>query len=149
MIKEFCLAWEKNKPHLEEYFRTHEQNQYQIYQDLVKLLFDMVINPEIPDNTPWTYGDKFDTGSIRVINDGNWQGTLIFILHRNRYNPSIDQYVYTSVEYGSCCGCDTLLCINCEGTCDDLPTDTQVKDYMTLCLHLLQNCVMMKEGEQE
>lgn len=53
MIKEFCLAWEKNKEKLEEYFRNTPQNEYSDYEDFVKLLFDIVINPEI--------NRKFDT----------------------------------------------------------------------------------------
>ena len=39
MIKEFCLAWEKNKDKLEEYFRTTKQDEYDEYKTLVGLLF--------------------------------------------------------------------------------------------------------------
>lgn len=39
MIKEFCLAWEKNKDKLEEYFRKARQEEYGNYEDLVKCLF--------------------------------------------------------------------------------------------------------------
>lgn len=28
MVKEFCKAWEANKGNLEEYFRTHTQDNY-------------------------------------------------------------------------------------------------------------------------
>ena len=31
MVKEFCLAWEKNKGKLEEYFRTTKQGEYDGY----------------------------------------------------------------------------------------------------------------------
>lgn len=46
MIKEFCLAWEKNKDRLEEYFKNTRQDKYDGYRSLVGLLFDIVINPE-------------------------------------------------------------------------------------------------------
>lgn len=46
MIKEFCLAWEKNKDKLEEYFKNTRQDKYDEYRSLVGLLFDIVINPE-------------------------------------------------------------------------------------------------------
>lgn len=148
MVKEFCLAWEKNKSQLEEYFRTHKQEEYDSYTKLVKLLFDITINPEINIDTIWSSNARYATDKILVIDDGEWQGSLIFILHQNYYHPSVKNYVYTSVDYGSCSGCDTLLGINSYLT-DCLPTEKQIQDYMILCLHLLQNCVMMKEGEQE
>lgn len=47
MIKEFCLAWEKNKDKFEEYFKNTKQDEYSEYMDLVGLLFDIVINPEL------------------------------------------------------------------------------------------------------
>lgn len=143
MIKEFVEYWEKNKEKLEEYLRTHKQEEYSEYVDLVKLLFEHVINPEVDG---WRYS-KYDTENILGIDDGDYQGTLVFILHRDTYQPSVSDYVYTSVYYGSCSGCDTLLGIS--EYSDELPTEEQIKDYMMLCLHLLQNCVYMTYGESE
>ena len=57
MIKEFCLAWEKNKDKLEEYFKNTRQDKYDEYRSLVGLLFDIVINPEFGG---WDT-NKFDT----------------------------------------------------------------------------------------
>ncbi len=141
MIKEFCLAWEKNKDKLEEYFRKTRQEEYGNYEDLVKLLFDIVINPSIESDYY-----RFDTENILVIDDGDYQGTQVFILHRDQYRPSVEDYVYTNTYYGSCSCCDTLLGIS--GCSDELPSESQVNDYMDLCLHLLQKCHYMidKEG---
>lgn len=141
MIKEFCLAWEKNKDKLEEYFRTTKQDEYGNYEDLVKLLFDIVINPSIESDYY-----RFDTENILVIDDGDYRGTQVFILHRDQYQPSVEDYVYTNTYYGSCSYCDTLLGIS--GCSDELPSESQVNDYMDLCLHLLQKCHYMidKEG---
>lgn len=50
MVKEFCLAWEKNKEKLEEYFRTTPQSEYDSYELLVRRLFDIVINPSIEND---------------------------------------------------------------------------------------------------
>lgn len=136
MIKDFCLAWEKNKGKLEEYFRTTKQDEYYSYKNLVELLFDIVIIPSMEDSYYW-----FDTENILVIDDGDYQGTQVFILHRDRYQPSVKEYVYTNTYYGSCSGCDTLLAISGYGS--DLPDEEQVKDYMELCLHLLQKCNFM------
>ena len=141
MIKEFCLAWEKNKDKLEEYFRKTRQEEYGNYEDLVKLLFDIVINPSIECDHY-----RLDTENILVIDDGDYQGTQVFILHRDKYQPSVEDYVYTNTYYGSCSGCDTLLSINEYE--DGLPSESQVNDYMDLCLHLLQRCHYMIDEEE-
>ena len=137
MIREFCLAWEKNKGKLEEYIRSTPQSKYSEYKDLVKLIFDLVINPE----EKITY----DTENITVIDDGDYQGTLIFVLYKDVYQPSVSDYVYTSVDYGSCSGCDTLQGILDYGSWEYFSTDQQVRDYMTLCLHLLEGCTPMSQ----
>ena len=144
MIKEFCLAWEKNKGKLEEYFRTTPQSEYDSYELLVRRLFDIVINPSIENDY---YG--FDTKNFLVIDDGDYQGTQIFILHIDTYQPSVEDYVYTNTYYGSCSVCDTLLSINENGYSSELPDEEQVKDYMRLCLHLLQRCNFMIDSEEE
>ena len=141
MIKEFCLAWEKNKDKLEEDFRKTRQEEYGNYEDLVKLLFDIVINPSIECDHY-----RLDTENILVIDDGDYQGTQVFILHRDQYQPSVEDYVYTNTYYGSCSGCDTLLSINEYE--DGLPSESQVNDYMDLCLHLLQRCHYMIDEEE-
>lgn len=138
MVKEFVERWDKNKDKLEEHIKTHIMGEYDDYGDLVKLLFDIVINPPIN-----TYNNaQFDTKNIEELDDGDYQGTLVFILHKDLYQPSVGDYVYTSVGYGSCCGCDTLQAIHMYDR-DKLPSEEQVKDYMLLCLHLLQNCHYM------
>ena len=142
MVKEFCLAWEKNKGKLEEYFRTTEQGEYNGYEDLVKLLFDIVINPSMEDNYYW-----FDTKNILVIDDGDYQGTQVFVLHRDKYQPNVEDYVYTNAYYGSCSYCDTLQGIH--GYESGLPDEQQVEDYMSLCLHLLQRCNFMIDIEED
>lgn len=143
MIKDFCLAWEKNKDKLEKYFKSNKQNMYSDYKDLVKLLFDIVINPEIKDDY-----SKYNTKSIQIIDDGGYWGTLIFILHRDTCEPYINDYVYTNSCYGSCTYCDTLADIH-KYEYDTLPNEQQIRDYMSLCLHLLQRCNLMLDTVNE
>lgn len=141
MIKEFTQAWYKHKDKLEKYFATTKQGEYYEYGKLVQLLFDIVINPELNE-----YGAKYDTKKMLIIDDGDYQGTQIFILHKDVYQPYVENYVYTNTYYGSCSGCDILQAISCYAY-DELPDDEQVKDYMELCLHLLQKCTYMVDGE--
>lgn len=143
MINEFCLAWEKNKDKLEQHIRNNNQGSYNSYEALVTLLFDLVINPEMNDES--FDSEKFDTKDITVLDHGDYQGTLVFILHRDTFQPCVRDYVYTNTDYGSCSGCDTLQGIHQYER--GLPNDEQVKDYMTLCLHLLQKTAFMIDPE--
>lgn len=144
MIKEFCLSWEKNKDKLEEYFRNTRQDEYDEYRNLVGLLFDIVINPYFNDKFQY----NFDTENIKEIDEGegDGNGTKIFIAHKDIFSPYISENVYTYVYYGTCSGEDILkeICFF-EHT---LPDESQIKDYMSICLHLLQRCNYMIEEEE-
>ena len=135
MIKEFVLKWEERKSKLEEKIRNTPQSEYNTYEKLVKMLFDIVIN----------YGEpmynQYDTSYIIRANEDAYRGTYIFVLHKEYIDDSyIEDYIYTTVRYGTCSGCDILKNINGDGYSYELPNEEQVKDYMTLILHLLQKC---------
>lgn len=135
MIKEFVKAWDANKTKLEEYFKTHKQQEYGSYEKLVKMLFKIVINPYFEEILGL---EIFDYEHTHVIDDGSYQGTQLFIIPLATYQPSLDDYVITHQYYGSCSGCDTLLAIQDYNI--GIPTEEQAKDYMTLELHILQRC---------
>lgn len=130
MIKILEDAWYKNKDAIEDYFKTTPQSKYNNYRAIVEKLFEIVVNPM------FDYDYKIDIKKITEIDDGDYQGTLIYIMPFDTYQPNEYEYLVTSVSYGSCSGCDTLLSIS--GYEDGLPSASQVKDYMTLALHLLQ-----------
>ena len=139
MIKEFVEKWDKHKNELEEYFKNNPQSEYCDYEDIVKLLFEKVINVDLEYDS-----EKFDIENIEVIDDGDYQGTQIFIIHRVSYQPDISEYVYTHTCYGSCSACDTLLAI-LDYDYNKKPNEQQVEDLMQLALHLLQRCKYMEE----
>lgn len=136
MIEEFVKYWDKNKNKLQNYIETTEQDKYSNYIDLVKILFEIVINPEVEK--------EYNLKNITMIDNGDYQGTQIFLLFKDWYQPSIQDYIYTNVYYGSCCGCDTLMSIQGYG----LPNKKQVEDYMMLFLHLLQRCKPMSDFDE-
>ncbi len=84
------------------------------------------------------YG-KPDAARIHEIDDGEYQGTLVYVIGAGGYQPS--DYWYVRVGYGSCSGCDTLQSIN--GYSSEPPTDEQVNDYLTLALHIVQGLKKM------
>ena len=130
MVEEFIQQWEENKHKLEEYFRTTEQSEYaQNYASIVRLIFNFCII-KADDVT------NFNLENMTVIDDGDYQGTQIFIIPKDTYQPRMSEYVITNTYYGSCSGCDTLARIREYE--DGLPTEDQVKEYMTLALHLVQ-----------
>ena len=128
MIKKFVDLWENHKSEVEAYIRKTPQSEYDDYDTLVKILIKYVINKG--DN-------EYYIDDLTVIDNGDYQGTQLFIIPRTTYQPDVDDYIMTHVYYGSCSGCDTLLRIS--GYNGGLPSDDQVNDYMSLLLHLLQN----------
>jgi hypothetical protein len=142
MIKKFVNAWDENNGKLEEYIKTTNQYQYNSYDKLVRILFDKVINPYIKEQSEG-YTDTFDIDRIHVIDDGDYQGTQLFIIPLDTYQPCSYDYVWTCHDYGSCSGCDLLMSIS--GYDDGIPSDKQVDDYMKLFLNLLQSCDYIKK----
>lgn len=143
MIKEFALAWDANKDKLSEYIASHKQECYNSYMDIVKMLFEQVINHYMVAHDNAT----FSIENIHEIDDGDCQGTLLYMIPTDSYQPSYWEYVATYVYYGSCSGCDTLLGISGYG--DDFPDADQVKDYVALCLNILQHCKYPFNYEEE
>jgi hypothetical protein len=78
-----------------------------------------------------------DIDRIHKIDDGDYQGILLFVIAEEGYQP--DTYWVTSVRYGSCSVCDTLESI--VGYEDEID-DERASQLWILGLHMLQR---MKE----
>jgi len=130
MIQEVIKQWDENKHKLEEYFRTTKQEEYSgSYKSILQKVIELVVTEKDEYN-------KYDATKITVVDDGYYQGTQLFLIPTDTYQPSVEDYLITHTYYGSCSGCDTLQSISSYE--DDLPTEEQVKEYMTLALHLVQ-----------
>lgn len=105
------------------------------YQAIVKLAIAAVTVPE--EN----YEDDCnpDPDRIHEINDGEYQGTLVYIIAAKGYQPS--RYWSVFVAYGSCSGCDTLE--DLRDYSDEPPTPEQINGYWTLALHIVQGIRLM------
>ena len=143
MIKEFVNQWDKNKKELEEYFRTHKQEEYNEYLKIVKLLIQYVLNKGLNDD--WDE-IKINPDTLIEIDFGDYQGALIYVFAEDTYQPSTNETFYTSVAYGSCSGCDTLQAIQEYGL-EEFPNEEQVEDYMKLSLDILQSINRFKDYE--
>lgn len=136
MIKDYVDAWNENKDKLEKYFKKTKQEKYETYRDIVEQLIKIVINPYIVKKYGEFSDKRLDVDNMKYIDDGDYQGTSIYIIPEQTYQPDVDNYVYTNNYYGSCSGCDTLLAISCYQS--GIPAPKQVEGYMTIALHLLQ-----------
>ena len=134
MIKEFIQQWDERKHLLEEWLKENEPREY---EDIYKKLFELVITK------PNGYADDWDWKRFRVIDDGDYQGNLIFILCNDSYQPDLRDYNFTNVDYGSCSGCDTFQHIR-DLSWEDKNTDEQIKQYMTLAMHMVQETKTFK-----
>ena len=148
MLKYCVEKWDKNKTLLMNALQSEEiynkLGSYE-YADLVKLVVKYILNDgkaEEHDAGEW------DENNITEVDNGDYQGTLLYLIPAKTYQPCANEYLITFVDYGSCSGCDTLLGIQmripdriyCES--DDEFTSLKrrtIEDFMTLCLHLVQH----------
>ena len=131
MIQNFIDRFTTNQAAIEAKFRAaHPES----YEDVVRVVVDAVKGDEY---------DHMDPSRIHTIDDGDYQGTLLFVIASSGYQPS--KYWYVKVGYGSCSGCDTLQDIR--GYTDEPVTDQQLRDYMTLALHIVQGLKEMSDDE--
>jgi hypothetical protein len=123
MIQNFVDAFIEKQKTL--FVDEHPGSYEGIVEDVIR-----AINPDGDYDGP-------DPSRIHTIDDGDYQGTLVFVIGAGGYQPH--RYWATSVSYGSCGGCDTLQGIRDEGNSEDgSPTDRQAEDYQMLALHLVQ-----------
>ena len=124
MIKELVDRFEKKNPILRDRFsERHPRSYYDLVKTIITTLFDE------------EHIDLPDPERIHEIDDGEYQGCLVYVIAQQGYQPS--NYWVVKVGYGSCSGCDTLEGIRSDYY-GDKPNKQQVKDYMRLALNIVQ-----------
>lgn len=127
MIDAFVKQWDARKSEVRAEFATKHPDEYlDVVKAVVRILGD------------GSYGSP-DPERIHLIDDGDYQGTLVFVIGADGYQPS--DYWYVKVGYGSCSGCDTLQAIGEYSS--EPPTEEQIAEYMTLALHVVQGLKRM------
>lgn len=136
MIAELVKSWENHKDELEmDIFADEEYYRHADYSDLVKKMVEFIFDTEEMNTSYQSY--VFNPKN--KIDDGDYQGTEIFFINKNTYQPFETDYIVTFINYGSCSGCDTLLSAQNE----DL--NQMVKDLMTIFLHMIQKSKYLYE----
>lgn len=141
MIDKFVERFDANRKELRDslgkYYREERYGDYVSrewdisYKDIVREVISILADED-------NYGYEPDPNRIHQIDDGDYQGTLLFVIAANDYHP--DDYWYVKVNYGSCSGCDTLMAIT-EGSNGK---DKALDDLMMLALHIVQRLKKME-----
>lgn len=124
MIEAFTKAWFANLHDMRAKFEAKRPDDY---KDIVVAVVEML-------GKGGDYGVP-DPARVHEINDGDYQGTLLYVIGAKGYQPST--YWSVLVGYGSCSGCDTLQAIP-RGWSGGAPGKEEVDEYMTLALHIVQ-----------
>ena len=98
MLTQFTTPFVEAK---DEYMTWIQTQEYPSYEELLKRAIEL-----INDRAEFGYAEEMDPERIHVIDDGNYQGTILIVIGATGYQPST--YWSTSVNYGSCSGCDAL-----------------------------------------
>ena len=131
MLK-YCLRkWDENKKKLEEELLKDPDLNKCEYIHIVEKVVEIILNTN--EEYLW------NTEGITEIDDGYYQGTLLFLIPRKTYQPSEYEYLMTYVGYGSCPGCDTLQAIQDYG--ENLISEDRLKDFMALCKDIITNMI--------
>ena len=131
MLKILIEKWDKNKEKLREFLQQGETG-IEDYAGLVAATFEIIYNTD-------EIGIPLDVKKITTIDDGDYQGTQLFLIPFNKYQPEEYDYLMTYVGYGSCSGCDTFEAIGYYG--NGKPDESQVNYLMILCKDILQNTI--------
>lgn len=131
MIKYCKEQWAKNEAELRKTLAKDKNKDRYDYEWLVKMVVTEVLNKNNGDDIEW------DAENITEIDNGDYQGTLLYLIPLNTYQPSEYDYLMTYVGYGSCSGCDTLQSIQY----DSYSEEEKIDDYVRLCRDIVCNII--------
>ena len=139
MIKYALKKWDENKDVLRNAIQQTEKDKRCTwdYKEIVKLVCRYIFNENATDKDP-----KINIGGITMIDNGCYQGTLLFMMPFDTYQPAEYEYLMTYVGYGSCSGCDTLQRIQLDEMYYNVNSnDDLIDSYMTLCKDIVSNTI--------
>lgn len=135
MIQQYVDAFRENKKQFEKWVESIEEEI--TYTDILKQVINLCLNPKYVGTL-----EELDENKVTEIDNGDYQGTLIYLIPRNCYQPMVSDYVYTSVFYGSCSGCDALLASQ-DWDCYNIKYDVDM--VTTIALHLVENMKWLED----
>lgn len=140
MEKDLIQKWDANKDKLREWFSTHTHRDVRTYLKIVRAICEVVFEWKQRNESYWQpEREEYD---VTEVKHQKYQGNSIFVIYHPDTCYDLPNFIITHNEYGSCSGCDTLMAILGDWLTEDennqILDDEQVKDLMTLSLHLVQ-----------
>ena len=132
MLRYCYEKWNKNKDKLEAALRKTDISRVE-YRDLLVLTVEHILNDGDYNDPRWS------TKGITQIDDGDYQGTLLYLIPEDTYQPAEYEYLMTYIGYGSCSGCDLLQAIQPDSY--DEITDDDIAEFMALCKDFITNMI--------
>lgn len=137
MLKILAEQWCKNNNQLKNYLKdNYEKLNSLIYKDIVKIAFEQIYENKL---------EALDLEHITEIDNGDYQGTLLFIIPFNTYQPSHYEYLMTYIDYGSCSCCDTLQSLQATDynyyEDEGQTKEKKINGFMYLCKDILCNTI--------
>jgi hypothetical protein len=128
MIQTWVERFDSERQALQKQYLT---NPPQCYADIVKDVIGICAKGKSTYEFPNPDADR-----ITVIDHGDYQGTQLFIIAEQGYQPS--HYYAVCVNYGSCSHCDTF-CGIADWNDGENPELSRAKQYVDLALHIFQS----------
>lgn len=129
MIKEFSDLWNLKSKDLEQKIKNTDRHDLDEYEKLFKIMLDVF---------EYKYYD------LHIIDDGSYSGTLVFIFTNSDYEPYIENYLFSYIDYGSCSVCDAL----CSAFAYKSNDNIDYSSIMNICLTMLQNINYFTKGRE-
>lgn len=139
MIQEFVDKYMAREQKMRDFFKKKQPKDY---KEIVTQVISLIAEG-YEDEGEWRESNIPDHTRIHEIDDGEWQGTLLYLIAASNDQPEI--YWFVKVYYGSCSGCDTLERIR--DYSEELPNQEQIDQYMILALHIVQKLKIMQTEE--
>jgi len=154
MIEHFVNQWYENKHELEsflemDYDQSEDKRHWGMdYEYLFRKVFQLVVTEPREIRTPFDQrwnNYSWDWDRFQVINHGEYQGELVFIMVPNVYQPSLDKdYHFTSVVYGSCSLDDAMMHVQ-----EMVETkEEKIQALMLAALHMVQATKTFQSAEK-
>jgi len=132
MLREYTDRYVENK---ENIIKKIEKDKPCSYEGILTIAIEFIANDE--------YNELKKDNKIHTIDDGDYQGTLLFIMPANTYQPY--KYFWTMVAYGSCSGCDTIQrTLDDYGYGEERDWNKVAEEFYILGLHMIQNMKILE-----
>ena len=132
MLKIMKDRWYKNSDKLRAELAERTDLNSCDYKTLVEIAFRNIFNTDADG-----YGNDLDLKHLTRVDDGDYQGTFLFVIPFNTYQPCENEYLMTYIGYGSCSSCDALQ--HAQNWEEGKLTEQQIDDFMDICRALICN----------